>query len=455
MHKIKLLCTHFFLQPFHQPEISTPKHSSFLPESIIISRRTHFSVLGILIPFHDPTTIPLHNCIKNKKIRIFRCGSCFHLELAGEDAQLAVLVEEVQTAGLESDLDGIADAGLAARIDAGDDVGVLAGDLEVQVGLRAHELGNFDLRLDEVAVGDGQEALFVVDVLRTDTHDDFLADVGLVNQLADLGIRNLDGVGAELGPNFVALLHELGVEEVHLRAADEGTDEQVGRIVVQVLRGVDLLDEAVLHDDDTGSHGHGLGLVMSNVDEGGLQALMQLGDLGTHLNAELGVQVGQRLVEQEDLRVTNDGAAQRNALTLTTGQSLRLAVEVLLDGQDLSSLADQLVDLVLRLLAQLQTERHVVINGHVRIQRVVLENHRDVAILRSNVVNQTVADVELALGDLFKASNHAQGGGLTAARRSDQNDELLVLDVQTEVGNGSNIARVDLVDVVKLQACHV
>ena len=84
----------------------------------------------------------------------------FKGELAVEDAQLAVLVEEVQAAGLEGDLNGIANAGLAARIDTGDDVGVLAGNLEVQVGLRAHELGNFDLRLDEVAVGDGQEALF-------------------------------------------------------------------------------------------------------------------------------------------------------------------------------------------------------------------------------------------------------------------------------------------------------
>ena len=33
------------------------------------------------------------------------------------------------------------------------------------------------------------------------------------------------------------------------------------------------------------AHGHGLGLVVGHVDEGGLQALMQLGDLGAHLHA--------------------------------------------------------------------------------------------------------------------------------------------------------------------------
>ena len=52
--------------------------------------------------------------------------------------------------------------------------------------------------------------------------------------------------------------------------------------------------------------------------------MMQLGDLGTHLNAQLSVQVGQRFVHQEDLGLTNDSTAQSNTLALTTGQSLGL-----------------------------------------------------------------------------------------------------------------------------------
>ena len=64
---------------------------------------------------------------------------------------------------------------------------------------------------------------------------------------------------------------------------------------------------------------------------------MQLGDLGAHLHAELGVQVGERFVHQEDLRITHDGAAESDALTLAAGERLRLAVEQLLDGQDLRS----------------------------------------------------------------------------------------------------------------------
>ena len=53
--------------------------------------------------------------------------------------------------------------------------------------------------------------------------------------------------------------------------------------------------KAVLHNDDTITHGHSLGLVVGNVDEGGSQLLVQLDDLGTHAGTQLGIQVGQRL----------------------------------------------------------------------------------------------------------------------------------------------------------------
>ena len=50
-------------------------------------------------------------------------------------------------------------------------------------------------------------------------------------------------------------------------------------MVVEVLRRADLLDEARVEHRDAGSHRHGFGLVMGDVDEGGLDALVDLGDL--------------------------------------------------------------------------------------------------------------------------------------------------------------------------------
>ena len=109
--------------------------------------------------------------------------------------------------------------------------------------------------------------------------------------------------------------------------------------VVQVQRGVDLLEQAVLQHGDPVAHRHGLDLVVGDVDGGDAEALLQLGDLGAGLDAELGVEVRQRLVHQEDLRVTDDRAAHRDALALTTGEGLRLAVEVLLEAEQLGGLA--------------------------------------------------------------------------------------------------------------------
>src|SRR5690606_39389183 len=66
-----------------------------------------------------------------------------------------------------------------------------------------------------------------------------------------------------------------------------------------------------------------------------LQALMQLLDLRAHLDAQLGVEVGERLVEEEDLRVAHDRAAHGDALALTARELAREAVEELLEAEDL------------------------------------------------------------------------------------------------------------------------
>ena len=57
----------------------------------------------------------------------------------------------------------------------------------------------------------------------------------------------------------------------------------------------------------------------------GLHALVQPLDLGAHVDPELGVEVGQRLVEQEDLRITHQRPAHRDALALAAGELRRVS----------------------------------------------------------------------------------------------------------------------------------
>ena len=288
-----------------------------------------------------------------------------------------------------------------------------------------------------------------------------------------MAAEQIDGV-------LAVLLDELGVaEEVHLRRADEACDEQVQRMVKDLLRRADLLNEAVAHDDDAVAQRHSLGLVVGDVDEGGVDAGAQLDDLRTHLVTQLCIEVGQRLVHQQNLRITHDGAADGDTLTLTAGQRLRLAVEVFGDAENLGGLVDLLLDLLLGDLLELQGEGHIFKHGHVRIQCIVLENHCNVSVLGRNVVDQTVADVQFALGDLLEAGDHTQGRGLAAAGRADQNDKFTILDVQRELLNGDDAfgsdlkimllffrfallalfllglgVRVDFLDVFQCYTCH-
>ena len=181
---------------------------------------------------------------------------------------------------------------------------------------------------------------------------------------------------------------------------------------------------------------------------------MELRDLGSHLRTELRIQVGKRLVEQEDLRVTDDGTAQRNTLSLAAGKRLRLSVEQVGNIENTGSLFNAALDLILRRLSELQAERHVIINGHMRVQSIVLEHHRDISVLRRHIVCELVADIKLALADLFKAGDHSQCRGLTAAGRSDENDKLLVFNVQAEIRDGRNAAGVNLIDIFQCYTCH-
>ena len=118
-------------------------------------------------------------------------------------------------------------------------------------------------------------------------------------------------------------------------------------------------------------------------------------------------------------------------MTLTTGEVLRFAGEILGDAQDLRGFGNALIDFVvahLRMLEQAKRERHVLINREVRIESVVLEDHRDVAVFRLKVVNDDAVDFNGTFGDVFKTRDHAERGGFAAAGRSDEDDEFLILD---------------------------
>ncbi len=193
---------------------------------------------------------------------------------------------------------------------------------------------------------------------------------------------------------------------------------------------------------------------MGDVDRGRRQAALQFADFDPHGDAQLGVEVRQRLVEQEHFWLPHDGAAHRHALALAAGQLPRLALEHGAEFENARGFLDAGLDLGLRHAAVAQAVGHVVVDAHMRVERVVLEHHRDVAVGRLDLVDDTPADIDLAAGDGLQACDHAQQRGLAAAGRTDQHTELAVADVEIDALDGFEATHIGLADVAEGDVGH-
>ena len=110
-------------------------------------------------------------------------------------------------------------------------------------------------------------------------------------------------------------------------ATDERRDELRSRTVIEILRGAFLDDAALAHHRDPVGHRHRFLLIVRDVDRRDREAALQLANFRAHLHPQLGVEIGQRLVEQQHARSDDDGARERDALLLAARQ---LAGELML-----------------------------------------------------------------------------------------------------------------------------
>ena len=223
------------------------------------------------------------------------------------------------------------------------------------------------------------------------------------------------------------------LDEVHRRRADERGDEEVSRLGVEPLRRVDLQQPPVAHDGDPLPEGHRLDLVVGHVERGDAEPVVELRQRGAHPDPELRVEVRKRLVHQERLRLPRDRPAHRDALALAAGELRRPPVEQLAEPEQLRHLVHAALDLRLRRAANLQAVAEVLADGHVRVERVRLEDHRDVAVPRLQVGHVAAADRDAPVGRVLEPRHDAQERRLAAAGRADEDEELAVGDLERHV----------------------
>src|SRR5437588_239015 len=82
-------------------------------------------------------------------------------------------------------------------------------------------------------------------------------------------------------------------------------------------------------------------------------------------------------------------------LALAARELARLALQELVQAQHPGRLLDLGPDLRLRHPAHLQPEGHVVVDGHVRVERVGLEDHGDVSLAGRHLVHDPFTDAYL------------------------------------------------------------
>ena len=216
-------------------------------------------------------------------------------------------------------------------------------------------------------------------------------------------------------------------QQVHRRRTDEPGHEHVRRVVVDVLRRADLLQDAI------GEHGYPLperdrlDLVVGHVDRRDADALVEPLELGPHLDAELGIEVRQAARRAGTPRVRARGrdpsppaAAGRPRAGPGRRRSRSSSPSIRLDPGDAVPTSSR------GCAPPPQAEPEVLLDRHVRIERVVLEHHRDVAVLGRYVVHDAVADRDRAVADPLEAGHHPQRGRFPAAGRPDQDQELAV-----------------------------
>src|SRR5688572_23042721 len=91
----------------------------------------------------------------------------------------------------------------------------------------------------------------------------------------------------------------------------------------------------------------------SNVDRGDVDAALELAQLDAHLGPQLSVKVGERLVQQERLRVEGDRPRQRHALLLAARKARGRPIPETSEPHHVQDDADPLRDLCLRGLPEL------------------------------------------------------------------------------------------------------
>jgi hypothetical protein len=185
-----------------------------------------------------------------------------------------------------------------------------------------------------------------------------------------------------------------------------------------------LLQPASVHYRHPPTQSHRLSLIVRHINRRRPQPLVEPLQLAPQLQPQARVQVGQRLVQQKNRRLADQGPSQGNTLAFTARQLPRQSIEQVLDLQHLSCASNLLANRSptgrvsgrprrsgqpvpdppkpTTPTPQFQTERDVPRHGQLRKQRSALKHKGNVPFPRRQPIRHATADPNLARGHGFE-----------------------------------------------------
>jgi len=93
----------------------------------------------------------------------------------------------------------------------------------------------------------------------------------------------------------------------------------------EILRGLDLHDASTVEDRDAIGDDHRFRLVVGDVEGRDAKRFVKSPDLESHFFAEICIEVAERLVEQENLRLHDEGPRHGDSLLLASWTILSIS----------------------------------------------------------------------------------------------------------------------------------
>ena len=332
-----------------------------------------------------------------------------------------------------------------------DDVGDLRDEAVVVAHLQAHTQVVAD---EDHVEGLGGEFVGVLSGIGLHAHpfraygqDHVVADrTALDIERPDNAAAGVDVADIAVGPGHG------GLEEIVL--ADEIRDEGALGFFVERFGARDLFDPAAPEHRHPIGHHHGFLLVVSDVDDGDPEFLVDAAYLELHLLAQSTIERAQGFVHQHQFRLEHQRSGNGHALLLATGKLARAPVLEPLQLHEAKRAAHPLDALGGGRSPNLQGKREVSAHGDVGEQRVVLEYHTDVALVRRQVVDRGAVHQDFARRGLFEPGEHHQAGGLARSGRAEQGQELTLVDAQVQILDDARPAVIALLDVAVFDVGH-